>query len=75
MKQQPDRQECMSAIVVGSQLDFGIGRMMGAQLDRDIPVDRAMFYAIEDALEWLRPGQASQLIEAHQAYLDTNKYE
>ena len=75
MKQQPDRQECMSAIVVGSQLDFGIGRMMGAQLDRDIPVNRAMFYSVKDALEWLRPGQGSELIDAHQAYLDANQHD
>ena len=54
MKQLPDRHESKSAIVVSSQLDFGIGRIMGAQLDRDIPVDRAMFYSMEEDLTRLR---------------------
>jgi hypothetical protein len=70
MRQLPDRHDSKSAIVVSSQLDYGIGRIMGAQLDRDIPVERAMFYSIEEALEWLHPGQASELIEAHQTYVE-----
>ena len=68
---QPDTHNCKSAIVVGSKLEFGLTRMMGARLDRDVPVTRGVFYSLRDALEWLRPGEAEELLAAYPRALET----
>jgi hypothetical protein len=66
MVEQPDRHHCKSAIVVSSQLEYGLGRMMGATLDMDAPVDRLVCYSVREALDWLRPGEVDELLAEHE---------
>ena len=40
--------------------------MMSALLDRDVPMDRRVFYSVHEALDWLRPGQVDELLAAHE---------
>ena len=61
LKDQPDRHNQKSIFVVNSELQFGLLRMMGSILDNDVPVDRGLSYSLDDALEWLRPGQGAEL--------------
>ena len=61
MSSQTDRHNTMSAIVVSSKLEYGLSRMMGGLMSKDAPVDRGVFYTVDEALEWLRPGQADEI--------------
>ena len=69
METQPDRHHNKSVIVVNTELEYGLGRMMGAWLDRDVPVERQIVYSVREALDWLRPGKAAELEKAHQQAL------
>lgn len=61
----PSRHNSKSVIVVKTQLEYGLSRMMSALLDRDVPMDRRVFYSVREALDWLRPGQVDELLAAH----------
>ena len=65
MQGKTDLHHNRSVIVVNSQLEFGLGRMMGALMDQDVPVDRWICYSVEEALEWLRPTFANDLLAEH----------
>jgi hypothetical protein len=73
MKEQTDRHDSRSAIVVNTELEYGLSRMLGANLDRDAPVDRGVFYNIEDALAWLRPGETEEIMSRYKEAIDSNK--
>ncbi len=66
MREQPSRHNSRSAVLVGSQLEFGLMRMMGANLDVDVPMSRGVFYSVDEALAWLRPGEADDVKRAFQ---------
>jgi hypothetical protein len=66
MSEQPERHHSMSAIVVNTALEYGLSRMMGGMLDQDVPVERGVFYSVEDAVAWLRPEQVDDVLAAHQ---------
>ena len=72
MVQRPDRHHCMSVMVVNSEVEYGLGRMMGGLIDHDAPVERRMAYSVREALDWLRPGQADELIAQHQQALESD---
>jgi len=61
MSSQSDRHHTRSAIVVNTKLEYGLSRMMGGLMSKDVPVDRGVFYSADDALEWLRPGQVDEI--------------
>ena len=62
---QPGRQNSKSVIVVNTQVEFGLARMMGGSIALDVPADRWTCYSLRDALDWLRPGQSDGLLNAH----------
>jgi hypothetical protein len=62
---QPGRHNSKSVIVVNTQVEFGLGRMMGGSIAVDVPVERWICYSLRDALEWLRPGHTDELLDAH----------
>lgn len=66
----PERHNSRSVMVVNSQVEYGLGRMFGSYMEPDVPVDRYICYSIEDALEWLRPGQTDALKKEHQIALE-----
>ena len=66
MREQPSRHNSRSAVLVGSQLEFGLMRMMGANLDVEVPMSRGVFYSVDEALDWLRPGEADDVKRAFQ---------
>ena len=70
--QQPRRDNSKSAMVVGSQLDFGIARMMGSLISDVAPVTRGVFYTAGEALEWLRPGQVEMILQDYANLRDIN---
>lgn len=53
-----------SAWVVADRVAFGLGRMMGSMMELEVPVERDVHESVEAALEWLRPGQSTRLLEA-----------
>lgn len=57
-----EQQPCKSAIVVDSRVEYGIARMMAMTLAQDFPADRFVSYSLEEALRWLRPEHADELI-------------
>lgn len=67
MRGRPDRHHIRSAIVVGSKVDYGVGRMFGTlvEVDAELPVEYRTCHLIREAVEWLRPGQEDELIAAH----------
>ena len=67
MGERRDRHHIKSAIVVGSKVDYGVGRMFGSlvDVDADVPVEYRACQSLREALEWLRPGQVDQLIAAY----------
>lgn len=73
MKDQTDRHDSRSAIVVNTELEYGLSRMLGANLDKDAPVDRGVFYNAEDALAWLRPGATEEIMRRYNEAIDSNK--
>lgn len=56
--------EARFVMVVNTQAEFGLGRMISVLLEDVAPVDRRAFYELHDALEWLRPGRSEALLEA-----------
>ncbi len=62
MKDQTDRLCARSVLVVNTQLEFGLMRMMDGMLASEAPVDRALFYSLPEALEWLHPGKSEELL-------------
>ena len=70
MATQSSRHHSKSVIVVNTQLEYGLGRMMNPLLDRDVPMDRHMSYSLREALDWLRPGQVDELLAAYQGALE-----
>lgn len=56
-----------SVLVVNTQLEFGLSRMLDANLTQSSPVERAVFYNIKEALEWLCPGQADAVLKLYEA--------
>ena len=72
LEARPGRQNNKSVIVVNTALEYGLGRMMGALMDRDVPVDRWICYSLEEALDWLRPGEAGDLLSVHQNALGSD---
>ncbi len=61
--ERPEGHNNRSVLVVGTDVEYGLARMMGALLEEAAPVDRKVCYEVRDALEWLRPGQAAALLE------------
>jgi len=61
---QPGRHNSKSVIVVNTQVEFGLGRMMGGSIALDVPVERWICYSLRDALDWLRPGHTDELLKA-----------
>jgi hypothetical protein len=61
----PDRHNSKSVIVVNTQMEFGLGRMMGGSIALDVPVERWICYSLRDALDWLRPGHTDELLKSH----------
>lgn len=66
MKTRRDRHHIQSAIVVGSDVDYGVGRMFGSLVEADpsVPVEYGIFRDITEAVAWLRPGEAEAVIAA-----------
>ena len=62
----PDRHHCRSVLVVGSDMEYGLGRMLGSSLEFDVPVDRWICRSLHEALEWLRPGRADELVAKYE---------
>ncbi len=73
MKEQASRHDSRSAIVVNTELEYGLSRMLGSNLDSDAPVDRGIFYNIEDALAWLRPGETEEIMSRYNEAIDSNE--
>ncbi len=67
MKERTDRHHIKSAIVVGSAVDYGVGRMFGTlvEVDEEVPVSYHACRSVREALEWLRPGQEDELLAAY----------
>lgn len=65
MRERTTRHHCRSAMVINSELEFGLGRMLGGMLSQEAPVDRGIFYSVSEALEWLYPGQSEELMRLH----------
>ena len=61
----PDRHNSKSVIVVNTQVEFGLGRMMGGSIALDVPVERWICYSLRDALDWLRPGHTDELLKSY----------
>lgn len=62
VRDRTDRHHCKSIIVVNTELEYGLGRMLGGHLSVEAPVERGLAYSLEDALEWLRPGESERLL-------------
>jgi hypothetical protein len=62
---QPGRHDSRSVIVVNTQMEFGLGRLMGGSIALDVPVERWVCYSLGDALDWLRPGHSDELLGTH----------
>jgi hypothetical protein len=62
----PEQHGCKSAIIVNTKVEYGLTRMMGLTLDTDVPADRFVCYSVREALEWLRPGRADELMAAYE---------
>ena len=62
VRDRTDRHHCKSVIVVNTELEYGLGRMLGGRLSAEAPVERGLAYSIEEALEWLRPGESARLL-------------
>lgn len=58
----PDRHHCRSVLVVGSTFEYGLGRMLGLSMEFEVPVDRWICRSLREALEWLHPGRADELL-------------
>ena len=56
-----------SAMIVSGPLAYGLGRQIGSMTEYDLPVQRAIFETLAEALDWLRPGAASALLDAWEA--------
>ncbi len=67
---QPARDNSKSSIIVGTELEFGLARMLSAIISDVAPVTRGVFYTPEDALAWMRPDQADEITAAYQAAVD-----
>lgn len=65
--ERPEGHHNKSVLVVGTDAEYGLARMMGALLDEAAPVDRKVCYEVRDALEWLRPGKANELLRVFAA--------
>lgn len=62
VRDRTDRHHCKSVIVVNTELEYGLGRILGGRLSAEAPVDRGLAYSIEEALEWLRPSEGARLL-------------
>lgn len=62
---QTDARPGKNVIVVSTKLEYGLGRMIAGGMGQDVPEQRQICFSLHDALEWLRPGQADALLEAH----------
>ncbi len=69
MKERTDLHTAKSVYVVNTQLEYGLGRMLGGYLGVQAPSERGIFYSIEEALEWLRPEQGEEILAAYEAAL------
>ena len=63
----PESQVGRSVMVVGTEREYGLARMMDGWLEPDVPVDRWVCYTVEEGLEWLRPGRGEHLLARHAA--------
>ncbi len=61
LQEQTERHHYKSAIVVNTKLEYGLARMMGSTMDKNVPTNRGVFYSVTEALDWLRPGQTELL--------------
>ena len=50
-----DRLGRRAALVVGRDLEYGIGQMWGAFAEEKAPRERRLFRSMEDAFQWLTP--------------------
>lgn len=62
MRDQTDRHDSRSVLVVSTRLEYGLVRMMDGMLAAEAPADRAQFYTLPEALEWLHPGKSDLLL-------------
>jgi len=60
-----EQHHCKSVLVVGTTVEYGVGRMLTLTLERDAPVNRFVARTIREGVEWMRPGRADELMEAH----------
>ncbi|MEM1434950.1 MAG: hypothetical protein AAGG11_12895 [Pseudomonadota bacterium] len=67
MLAQPEIVLGRTAMVVNTELEYGIGRMVSAMVEFDVPLQRFVSRSVADALEWLRPGEGDQLTALHDA--------
>ena len=65
MRDQTDRHGSRSVLVVNTRLEYGLIRMMDGMLATEAPVDRALFYTLPEALEWLHPGKSDLLLDEY----------
>jgi len=67
------REACRCAIVLGSSLDFGLGRMAGGMMALDVPGERFVTRDLQAALEWLRPDAVSSIRARRQERFPTER--
>ena len=73
LSQQEDRFDTKQAVLVSADLDFGLYRMFDMRADGEVPQDRHVFRNVEEALEWLRPGCATEMLaQFHERMDDRN---
>lgn len=58
----PEQHHNKNVLVVNSGLEFQLAKTLGTVLDKTVPVDRQVCYSVREAIEWLRPEQADEII-------------
>ena len=73
LREIPIRHHCRSVMVISSELEFGLGRMLDGMLSQEVPVDRGIFISVPEALEWLCPGQSKELMNLHEQFVSRSE--
>ena len=58
----PEQHHNRSVLVVNPGLEFQLAKTLGTVLEKTVPVDRHVCYSVREAIEWLRPEQATEII-------------
>ena len=56
-----------AALVVNTTLEYGLGRMLTGLIGKSHDVDRKICFSAGEALQWLRPDRADDLLKIHQS--------